>query len=282
MAKELRLQRGGYAVSEHLVRGCAQVGGGERGDIVGWSAGAAGRNSDFLRSVDWRDMPGGGYAVTLTLRGLPSPDEWAQLVQRLCWWLTKRGTRRNAAKFAAHMVTEWQWRGAPHLHLAVWGVKGADVVDWWLAHTAQWGTLRRAQESKRIRTPAVWAAYVSKHGQRGVQSYQRSRDTLVGEWRERSAGKLWRKFGAAWAAAVKPERVYVILGDGFERWRARFRKHLKAGEWAFMRGFSAWGQSMLFAWGLELCDPATGEVLCAEQVTEAHSAEYLRMCNASE
>lgn len=233
---ELRERRLGWSASLHLVNGQAAVGGGTRGAIIGWGAGAARANRDYLQSIDYAKLPAGGYAVTLTTRKLMSPADWRQLRRRLCWWLTKRGA-------SAHWVVEWQRRGVPHLHLAVWGVSGADVVDWWLAHTGSWRSARQAQHHRRIRTPAIWAQYCAKHGSRGLAHYQRNRASLVGAWLRESAGRMWGHMGAKLKAAYVAPRVWSYCGGeaDYALVAKRMLRMVGGGDNQFFRGCGAWG-----------------------------------------
>lgn len=90
--------------------------GGKRGEIQGWSRGAARRNTEFLYSIDVDRLDGNGDAVTLTLRDIPATHEdWQRLVKNLF-----QRIRRMDLLIRWHYVTEWQRRGAPHLHIAVY------------------------------------------------------------------------------------------------------------------------------------------------------------------
>lgn len=274
LVAELRLRPLGWSASRHLVRGQAPVGGGRRGAIVGWGADAARANQAFLQSVDYAAMPKGGHSVTLTMRRLPSPAQWWLTRRRLAWWLTKRGA-------SAHWVVEWQRRGVPHLHLAVWGVSGAEVVDWWLAHTDGG---RSGQHARRIRTPAIWAHYCAKHGARGLGHYQRNRASLVGAWATQSAGRLWGRMGKAWAGAVCAEEVWTFAGGeaDYLRVAARMRAATGGGESDYLRGCGAWGNHLLAMDGMVFVkagsDPPatqTGEVLerrCFERLQRIRRA----------
>ena len=83
-----------------------------RTQIKGWTPGAARRNSRFLMTVDPTGLTGTGLAVTLTTRDIPaSPADWSRRIAALLEWFRRRGLLRY------HWVTEWQARGAPHLHL---------------------------------------------------------------------------------------------------------------------------------------------------------------------
>jgi hypothetical protein len=86
-----------------------------RGCVEGWSAGAVRRHTAWLRSVDTKQLDGQGVAVTLTVRECPPmSDDWTRLVKVLQQRLRRAGLLRW------HWVVEWQRRGVPHLHLAVY------------------------------------------------------------------------------------------------------------------------------------------------------------------
>ena len=103
--------------------------GGARGKVDGWSASSVRRHRQWLWSVDVNRLDGSGYGVTLTVRNTPaSHTEWAALVARL------HRAFREAGLSRWHWVVEWQRRGTPHLHLAVyapagWAVPGSPITD---------------------------------------------------------------------------------------------------------------------------------------------------------
>lgn len=73
----------------------------------------------LARPVDVAGLDGDGYGVTLTLRDTPaSHEDWAALVARL------HRAFRDAGLLRWHWVVEWQRRGTPHLHLAVYSPSG--------------------------------------------------------------------------------------------------------------------------------------------------------------
>jgi hypothetical protein len=85
-----------------------------RTTIKGWTPGAARRNARFLMTVDPKGLTGIPLAITLTTREIPSgPKDWAKRIDALFQWCRRRGMVRY------HWVTEWQARGAPHLHAMV-------------------------------------------------------------------------------------------------------------------------------------------------------------------
>ena len=93
--------------------------GGARGKVDGWSRVSVRRHLQWLYSVNVPDLDGDGYGVTLTLRDTPANHaEWTALVRRLHRAFNEAGILRW------HWVVEWQRRGTPHLHLAVYAPVG--------------------------------------------------------------------------------------------------------------------------------------------------------------
>ena len=91
----------------------------KRGNVTGWTRGAVRRHKTWLYSVDVAGLDGEGYGVTLTLRDTPATHkEWRDLVARL------HRAFREAGLSRWHWVVEWQRRGTPHLHLAVYAPPG--------------------------------------------------------------------------------------------------------------------------------------------------------------
>jgi len=87
----------------------------KRGTVNGWSAASVRRHVRWLWSVDVPALGGDGYGVTLTVREAPADhDGWKDLRDR---YLRKL---REAGCIRWHWVTEWQRRGTPHMHMAVY------------------------------------------------------------------------------------------------------------------------------------------------------------------
>lgn len=202
-----------------------------RGDVEGWSDGATRRNVRFLYSVEDKDLDGWGYAVTLTLRDIPpTADEWHRLRRAFLMRMQRAGMSRF------HWVTEWQRRGAPHLHGALFfpeGTRGRRgeppdllIRDAWLAVAGEaYGAQQWAQQVRRITGAVGWFQYLSKHAARGVSHYQRAGENIPPGWQSHT-GRVWG-YGGEW-----PRREDVRLsvsgseGDG--------------GYYAFRRLVRAW------------------------------------------
>lgn len=187
--------------------GNASPTGGKRGKVVGWSAGAARRNTKFLQSIEVDALSGVGDAVTLTLRDTPpTADQWCELVQKLL-----RRVRQMPDSLRWHWIVEWQRRGAPHLHLAVYssadnahsgrGIGDAVAVAW-LEIASEFAAGRRSQFVTPITGPTGWLKYLSKHAARGVGHYQRQGSPTGWD----RTGRLWGYGGdwpvIAWEAAL--------------------------------------------------------------------------------
>lgn len=166
----------------------------KRGEVQGWSEGATRRNVAFLRSIIETELYGHGYALTLSVRDCPpTPDDWHRI--RRAWEM--RMVR--AGMIRLHWVTEWQRRGVPHLHVAIWFDEACPSVagyarDCWLAVAAAFGVSHRGQHVQPIDGPIGWFRYVSKHAARGVKHYQRAPENIPEGWKQKT-GRVWGKSG---------------------------------------------------------------------------------------
>lgn len=178
-----------------------------RGTVGGWSEGATRRNTQFLYSVKESELDGTGFAVTLTLRDCPpDSDIWHKL--RRQW--EKRMLR--AGMIRMHWVTEWQRRGVPHLHVAIWWpeemlskhggqrLREKMIGDWVMLASA-YRAGYRGQDASRITGAVGWFQYVSKHAARGVKHYQRCTENIPEAWQLKT-GRMWGKVGE-WPVAEK-------------------------------------------------------------------------------
>lgn len=190
-----------------------------RTEVIGWSASAIRRNLLFLYSVDETGLTGSGVALTLTIgKVLPTPEEWGRARDLLFMRFRRLGMVR------LHWVTEWQRRGFPHLHLAVWFPERPPVAELrqaWLDLTEAWGSAGHCQAAVPIWDVVGWNQYVSKHAARGLNHYQRSPENVPATWRT-GTGRMWGKLGD-WPLQAP---VRVELSD-----RAR---------WAYRRMVRGW------------------------------------------
>jgi hypothetical protein len=173
---------------------------GKRGQIKGWSRGAARRNLRFLWSIATDLLDDTGWAITLTSG--ETPETAAEWEHARSVWLQRC---RDAGMTRYHWVTEWTARGRPHMHAAVYGVGRADktLFPAWLdiADAHGWPVSANAQHFERIRGATGWLQYVAKHAARGVVHYQR--DGAPEGWE--TTGRLWG-YGGDWPTD-EPEEV---------------------------------------------------------------------------
>lgn len=186
--------------------------GGKRGSISGWSAASVRRHKRWLYAVQAPDLNGRGDAITLTMRDAPEDHRrWEQLRKRLMDRLRDGGALRW------HWVVEWQRRGTPHLHMAVYWPDGSDrggwdVVGMWRDIASAYGVELQAQHVTAITGPVGWLKYLSKHASRGVAHYQRQ--GMPAGWEK--TGRLWG-YGGDWPIA---EPVEGALSTD-QMWRVR-------------------------------------------------------------
>lgn len=214
------VRSGPNGCSVSVPRGSAG-GGGARGEVRGWSRKAAARHVRWLHSVDAGALDGHGYAVTLTVRDLPTSDEWSCLRQRFARSVRARGAVRS------HWVTEWQARGVPHLHFALFFPDALDtstqfgLIADWLAAAKKFGATALGQDIRELQGDGVgWAKYQAKHSARSQAHYQRG--TMPPSWEK--SGRLWGHTGN-WPTR---EDKYVISGAGYYPLRRLIRSHALA------------------------------------------------------
>lgn len=166
--------------------------GGLRGEVAGWSQAATRRNTGFLRTIDERKLSGAGVALTLTLRECPpTPQAWHALRKA---WIERM---RRAGMVRLHWVTEWQRRGVPHLHCALWFPDAYDIggpLRAWVELAEKYGAGLKGQHGRMIDGPVGWFQYLSKHAARGVKHYQRSSDSIPPAWKQKT-GRVWGHSG---------------------------------------------------------------------------------------
>jgi len=185
--------------------------------VVGWTAAAVRRQTLWLYSVDTEALTGNGYALTLTVRDCPpTPDDWRRLRNA---WLVRVG-RLGAIR--THWVVEWQARGVPHLHAAVYfpegtgDTMGAQTVAAWLDLAEIYGAQSVGQAWLPINGPLGWLKYLSKHAARGVNHYQRQGHPVA--WNK--TGRLWGH-GGDWPTPLPIEAT--ITNAEFYRFRRLVR-----------------------------------------------------------
>ena len=184
----------------------------KRGSTQGWTPRASRGNRDFLWSVRAPELTHSGYAVTLTIKTCPeSSQDWQRL--RRAW--VKRLERAGMVRL--HWVTEWQRRGVPHLHAAVWLPDDVDhryIIGHWLSVALPYGCSERAQDVRELTGTTGWFEYLAKHAARSVSNYQRSPDSMPQGWEK--TGRVWG-YSGDWP---RDEQTDVTLNDaGFYRYR---------------------------------------------------------------
>lgn len=197
--------------------------GGPRSVISGWSPSAVRRHTRWLYSVQVPALHGSGYSLTLTVRDLPpSAEDWKKAREA---WLAM--VRKVPGFIRLHWLTEWQRRGVPHMHCAVYfneDIPKEVLTILWVQVCANrgWAVKYDAQDVKEIDGPLGWLQYLSKHASRGVKHYQRMGKPESWE----KTGRLWGKIGD-WPVQEQPIRAELTKDEGF-RFRRLVRSYLIA------------------------------------------------------
>ena len=227
----------------------------KRDVVEGWSDSSTRRNTRFLYSVDERKLTGYGFALSLTVRDCPpSHDDWHKVRRAFFMRLTRMGLLR------AHWLTEWQRRGVPHLHAAIWLEPEArekhpyalrDIPQHWCDVAGAYGAGMRGQHVAQIDDAIGWFQYLSKHAVRGVKHYQRSSENIPDGWKK--TGRMWGHLGD-WPT-VEPVR-YLLDNPGF--WT--FRRLVQRWRYADARESGVRGRIRAARRMLQSTDKATGSV----------------------
>lgn len=211
----------------------------KRGRTKGWTAGAARRNRDFLKSIDPLGLSGAAVSASLTLGRdtVLTPSDMAKIRDRFFKRLDREGVTRQ------HWVMEFQKDGTPHLHMMIffpddWPHKNpAKAVLWhWTEVTSDTGSSVTGQHVVPVHSLQGWLQYLAKHGARSAEHYQRSTPT---GWE--NPGRMWGKSGdwptVSESFEVDPSSFYA-LRRWLRNWRlADARKDLrKANAWADDKG----------------------------------------------
>lgn len=168
-----------------------RAGRGRKSQLQGWTNSSTRSNTRFLYSVEEGQLTGHGYALSLTMRDCPPDSDTFHRVRRAyVERLRRMGLKRM------HWLIEWQRRGVPHLHAAVWLPKGGmrfHLVDQWCEVAAAYGAEPYGQHVKAIHDSVGWFKYLSKHASRGVAHYQRSAQSIPAGWEK--TGRMWGRLG---------------------------------------------------------------------------------------
>lgn len=191
-----------------------------RGVVVGWSAAAARRQRVWAWSIESGALTGYGYALTLTM--LHTPENAVEL-HKLRLAYEKRLARMGSIR--THWVIEWQARGTPHIHAAVYFTEKLSPRDrlmlsgnWIAVAGHRYGAERYAQDVKDIDGPLGWLQYLAKHATRGIAHYQRHGHPEGWD----KTGRLWGH-GGAWPE-VEPVQLDGLSNPEFYRLRRLMRK----------------------------------------------------------
>jgi hypothetical protein len=142
-------------------------------------------------------------ALSLTLRECPpSPEAFHKVRRAFVMRLHRLGMTRG------HWLVEWQRRGVPHIHAAVWFgtlVPGHVIAEQWVAVAATYGAGIKGQHCATITDSVGWFKYLSKHAVRGLKHYQRSSANMPTAWK--TSGRMWGHLGE-WPT-IEPIRFNV-------------------------------------------------------------------------
>lgn len=216
MASTLKVYPNGLTAGVRPSKQCTPSG--LKSDVSGWSLDSSRSNTRFLYSVRAGDLSGFGLALSLTVRECPETHEdWKRCREVLLMRLRRLGMLR------LHWLTEWQRRGVPHMHAAVWFEDPGDeierqrieltVLGAWLAITAAYRSRQQSQTVARIVDEVGWLKYLSKHAARGAAHYQRAAQGIPQGWQK--TGRMWGHVGS-WPT---DEPIALELAD----WPSWFR-----------------------------------------------------------
>lgn len=129
---------------------------------------------------------------------------------------------------SAPLGHQWQRRGVPHLHCAIWFPDAYDTITptrAWVEVASAYGAGLRGQHARIIDGPVGWFQYLAKHAARGVKHYQRTADSIPEGWQKKT-GRVWGKVGH-WPVQ---EKVRLNLQD----------QHGDGGWFAYRRLVRSW------------------------------------------
>ena len=212
-----------------------------RAENKGWSRAVARRNTDFLLSVQAPELTGSGYALSLTLKDCPgTPQDWQDTRARYVKRLRRLGMVR------LHWLTEWQRRGVPHMHAAVWFESDQDrarIIQHWIEAAAQYRPGNWSQDVKPIHGTVGWFEYLAKHATRSVNNYQRSPENIPQLWRG-VTGRMWGHMGTWPTAEAKSLEVENRPWHQYRRLMIRYqigkaRRQKDAHRARYLKGYRA-------------------------------------------
>lgn len=160
--------------------------------MQGWTRESVRRHTKWLYSINVQELDGFGYAFTGTVRDCPATSDDFHSVLRKYF---RRLLRLEAVRL--HWIIEWQRRGVPHVHMAVYFSRELTAVEQfalkqhWVTLCEPYGAAPEAQYVLPISGPAGWLQYLSKHAARGAAHYQRAGKPSGWE----KTGRLWGRQG---------------------------------------------------------------------------------------
>lgn len=172
-----------------------------RGDVGGWSRDSVRSLLRLLYALDLCDVLTAGHlcrpyslvSFSLTVRDVPpTPDHWRRLRESFFRALRRCGVTQVI------WLTEWQARGAPHLHGIVVLPAGTTVANFlalWVRVAAPFRASHGGQDAKPIYDALGWCEYLGKHSARGVHHYQRNRRNIPASWQGKT-GRMWGRLGS--------------------------------------------------------------------------------------
>lgn len=190
----------------------------KRGVVKGWTKETVRRHTKWLYSVDIAQLDGHGVALTVTMRDCPESSDAFHRLRRTFF---DRLSRMDLTRM--HWVIEWQRRGVPHMHLALYfdreltGVEQFALKQHWLDVCEPYGATLGAQYLLPITGPSGWLQYLSKHAARGAAHYQRSGKPSGWE----KTGRLWGHQGS-WP--VEEALSFDVPREGYFQFRRLVRQ----------------------------------------------------------
>ena len=169
----------------------------KRGRIKGFSAGARKRLATFIASCEPMGLP---VLLTLTLPGDfdSNPDTWKRYMRA---FYQRMERRYPAVRWVERL--EFQKRGAPHWHVAAWGLGEVtsqlhrEVAGHWFEVVGS-GDVRHLRAGTRVEEPrsaAAWVTYMCKEFAKGCQVLHAG--AVQAMFPETSLGRWWTVRGKA-------------------------------------------------------------------------------------
>lgn len=192
----------------------------KRGKAKGWTASAARRNRDFLKSIDPTRLTGGALSATLTFgRSQPvGPADMQRIRDNFFDRLRRDGVARH------HWVMEFQTDGTPHLHMMIFyddedqaRCSSGTVMHHWHQLSKHTGATDRGQHVTPVHHLTGWLQYLAKHGARGAAHMQR---TMPEGWE--NPGRMWGKMGV-WHTLSEELEVDAGTFYRLRRWVRNWR-----------------------------------------------------------